>query len=92
MFFLLRWPSNLFCFFTFVEITCGLPEVITNGNFTPWTDVYNFADTVTYECDVGFRIFTGTVTRKCGAGFTWNGEPPMCTSKYLCLLGKKLYS
>jgi len=74
--------GNAVVFFSLRKvITCGAPPSTSFGTYGPVQGSYNYADTVTYVCDTGYEHSgVGTLTRACGAGFTWDGSTPVCTS------------
>ena len=58
---------------------CPEPDLIHNGIF--YAPSRAVGDTVTYSCNLGF-ILIGNATRTCGDDEQWQGDAPVCWSKY----------
>lgn len=56
-------------------VDCGQPEDVTDGMVVvPST---TFGSTVTYSCDLGYRL-VGLAARTCGADGQWSNGVPFC--------------
>ena len=64
-------------------MNCGLPETVCNATSKLTGHVYG--DTVTYQCNMGFRAH-GPVVRTCTALGHWSGTPPACRGGYNVLV------
>ncbi|XP_072018431.1 sushi, von Willebrand factor type A, EGF and pentraxin domain-containing protein 1-like [Amphiura filiformis] len=57
------------------KINCGSLPGIAHGIST--ATGYSFEDTVSYECDEGYKLH-GTAMQTCHANGSWSGEQPQC--------------
>ncbi|KAJ8038762.1 Protein lev-9 [Holothuria leucospilota] len=60
---------------TCLPTSCGPPEGIDHGRIEG--SIYSFLSSVTYVCDIGYRI-QGRETRRCQADQEWSGSLPQC--------------
>ncbi|KAL4236643.1 biological adhesion [Mactra antiquata] len=58
-----------------IPVRCGRPDDILHGTFDG--DSYTFRDTVTYSCDLGYKV-VGLSVRECLANSSWSGKTPAC--------------
>ena len=64
--------------YLFVVVNCGDPGTPTNGTRTGTT--FTFPNTVTYTCNVGFKL-VGNRRRHCLSTGQWSGVLSACQSK-----------
>ena len=66
-----------FIFFLNLEVSCGRPLSIVNGNFTGTN--FTVGNKITYHCNRGYRL-RGYKRRvlKCTRNGKWNKKPPKC--------------
>ena len=74
-------PScSVSCFFmNYIAVNCGTPSFLTNGqrHYSGTT----FGYTVTYTCNTGYRMTSGSSSRTCQSNGQWSGSHPTCTRK-----------
>ena len=39
---------------------------------------FNVKDTISYECEAGYGLKSGSQQRTCGQDGQWSGNPPVC--------------
>ena len=61
-----------------VVVNCGDPGTPTDGTRT--VSAFTFTNTVTYTCNVGFKL-VGNRRRHCVYTAQWSGALPTCQSK-----------
>ncbi|XP_072552188.1 C4b-binding protein alpha chain-like isoform X2 [Salminus brasiliensis] len=59
------------------EVTCTAPPAIDNGQFDPLQKLYEYGQTVTYSCTIGFSL-DGASTINCSLDGTFYPSPPQC--------------
>ncbi|XP_053393015.1 uncharacterized protein LOC123564401 isoform X2 [Mercenaria mercenaria] len=69
-----------FCSTTPPPVPCT-PTSIPNSSFLPNQTSFNDGETVTYTCETGYELTSGTLTLTCSTGGTWIETPPTCTIK-----------
>lgn len=62
-----------------VEVTCGDPGSISNGNID--RNQFTYGDTIQYNCNTDFMLIDGSLTRTCQLNGLWNGTKPSCACK-----------
>ena len=68
---------------TFPPGDCIIPIAPTNGQFSPQRIQWVVGDTVTYSCNVGFRL-EGVSVQTCRPDGSYTSTPPFCARKYYC--------
>lgn len=70
---------------------CVELEPVIDAEVSPYKDVYQYEDVVTYTCLHGYYLFAGSKERVCNVAlankteFAWTGKPAVCLP-----VGKKL--
>jgi len=65
--------SNLVC----TKVSCGTPPTISNTARSGST--YTYGASVTYSCNTGYQVASGSTKRTCGANKAWSGSNLVCT-------------
>ena len=68
-------------FFISAAINCPLPVINVYSNVTGQTG-NKFGDSIFYQCDPGYILISGNLTRKCLIDGKWDGSPPLCSGRY----------
>ena len=61
-------------------VTCNPPVDILYSTYQPTQAVYNYSATVTYACDYGYFLSSGSLTTVCDETASWTGPSPVCSS------------
>ncbi len=85
--------TKVYCYQLAAIMCIDLPAP-DNGRITYSTDttsLYDFGTVATYECDIGFGLNGGVVTRTCrgddsDSDGTWSGIAPSCLRKFMSRL------
>ena len=64
----------------FSVVTCDAPPAVQNMSYSPDIPMYNYSDSITYTCDLGYNYVSGDMTRSCNEHAQWTGIVPACTS------------
>ncbi|CAC5393168.1 unnamed protein product [Mytilus coruscus] len=59
-----------------LEVTCGDPGSISNGNIDG--NQFTYGDTIKYNCNTDYMLIDGSLTRTCQLNGLWNGTKPSC--------------
>ena len=73
--------KNILDIFPLSVVTCGAPDSIGNGTFSPALSLFNYSSIVTYACNYGYYKLTGDLVHTCNENATWTGSKPVCLSK-----------
>ena len=68
------------CFFiNYIAVDCGTPRSLSNGQrrYSSTT----FRSTVTYTCNLGYRMTSGSSSRTCQSNGQWSGTHLTCIGK-----------
>lgn len=68
---------NIYYFYFFSEIKCGIPPVPVNARVKVSNEKLVAGTTATYTCDDGYELF-GSSLIQCAPGGMWNGDLPFC--------------
>lgn len=63
------------------EVNCGDPEFGIFVNISSMNGS-RYADVVEYECNYGFELLSGNLTRHCLSTRLWSGGTPNCIREY----------
>jgi len=66
---------NYYCIF--IDLECGLPAQVPNGQYTLINGTRGYQSTVRYECEEG-HVMVGRNDLMCDIDQKWNGPPPRC--------------
>ena len=75
----LKDVSILFAMFFSVEVSCGQPDIPSNGRVDTSAGT-SFGDVARYSCDTGYTL-NGPAERTCQANKEWSGSVPTCESE-----------
>lgn len=64
------------------QIVCVVPKTVEFA-IGPTDGRYNYMETITYSCILGYEIQSGDLERTCQADGTWCGIPPVCGMYFL---------
>lgn len=67
-------------FSLYLDIQCGYPADIANGDYVLVNDSVGYLSRVIYSCDQGFEMI-GRAQLACDIDERWNGPPPRCERK-----------
>ena len=79
--------NDIVCLYSTVK-TCA-PVSVANSAVTPVKSTYNYDDSVTYTCNVGYENTGGPLSRTCTDTNTWSGSVPVCTTSKFYHKGNK---
>lgn len=69
------FKSESFCY-SYLEINCGNPGLVTNGNVLGGQ--YFYGSTITFECNTDFNLTRGSSHQTCRSDATWSDKKPLC--------------
>ena len=74
-------PDVVAPIFLISVVTCSPPPESPHSTYSPGILVYNYSDSVTFTCDLGYNHSSGDLVRSCNEHAQWTGDTPVCSSK-----------
>ena len=66
-------------------MTICIPEYVANAIYNDSHGKFFAGERLTYSCDTGYTHVAGNLNRTCHEDGEWDGDMPVCKSKYIYL-------